>query len=164
MVDEGEYGDSDQIPVSAMRSRNMSAIRGQDTKPELTVRKMLHQLGYRFRLHRRDLPGTPDIVLPKYRTVIFVHGCFWHRHPGCRLATNPRTRSEFWKKKFRQNIERDKRQFNDLAAMDWKVLIVWECELKNIDTLRLRLLQAICASPRQGSPAGSAASNSFRVA
>ncbi len=143
---ERENVEVEQIPLSPMRSRNMAAIKGRDTKPELTVRKLLHRLGYRFRLHRRDLPGTPDIVLPKYRTVIFVHGCFWHRHAGCRFSTNPKTRSEFWMKKFHQNIERDKRHFQEIEALNWKALVVWECELKNIDTLRLRLLNAISAN------------------
>lgn len=140
---EGEYGDSDQIPVSAMRSRNMSAIRGQDTKPELTVRKMLHQLGYRFRLHRRDLPGTPDIVLPKYRTVIFVHGCFWHRHPGCRFTTYPKTHREFWDKKFSQNIARDKKTEIELINATWHVLVIWECQTKDSSYLEAMLMESL---------------------
>ena len=117
----------------------MAAIRGRDTTPELKVRRMLHRLGYRFRLHRRDLPGTPDIVLPRYRTVIFVHGCFWHRHPGCRFATRPRTRSGFWEEKFRQNISRDSRQQSGIAAMGWRVIVVWECELRDPGVLAERL-------------------------
>jgi DNA mismatch endonuclease (patch repair protein) len=122
-----------------MRSRNMAAIKGRDTKPELTVRKMLHRLGYRFRLHRRDLPGTPDIVLPKYRTVIFVHGCFWHRHPGCRYTTTPTTRKEYWEKKFSQNVERDSRQKAKISSMGWQVLVIWECQLQSLDVLAERL-------------------------
>ena len=117
----------------------MAAIRGRDTTPELKVRRMLHRLGYRFRLHRRDLPGTPDIVLPRYRTVIFVHGCFWNRHPGCRFATRPRTRSGFWEEKFRQNISRDSRQQSGIAAMGWRVIVVWECELRDPGVLAERL-------------------------
>jgi DNA mismatch endonuclease (patch repair protein) len=117
----------------------MAAIRGRDTTPELKVRRLLHRLGYRFRLHRRDLPGSPDIVLPRYRTVVFVHGCFWHRHTGCRYATIPRTRSDFWLEKFRQNVERDARQQAELRAAGWSVLVVWECELRQIGELSARL-------------------------
>ncbi len=106
----------------------MSRIRGKDTKPELRVRSQLHRMGYRFRLHRKDLPGRPDIVLPKYDTVIFVHGCFWHRHKGCRFAYTPKTRPEFWKKKFGGNIRRDRTNINLLRKQGWKVLIIWECE------------------------------------
>ena len=91
------------------RSWNMSRIRGSDTKPELLVRSLLHRMGYRFRLHRKDLPGRPDIVLPKYRTVIFVHGCFWHRHKGCKYAYTPKSRTDFWQNKFQGTVERDKR-------------------------------------------------------
>ena len=91
--------------VSEQRSRNMSAIKSKNTKPEIAVRKLLHSMGYRFRLHRKDLPGSPDIVLPKYKTVIFVHGCFWHRHENCKYASTPKTRKEFWEKKFRENIQ-----------------------------------------------------------
>ncbi|KAB0498960.1 very short patch repair endonuclease [Pseudomonas vancouverensis] len=112
------------------RSRMMSSIRGKNTQPELRVRRFLHAHGYRFRLHRKDLPGNPDIVLPKLMTCIFVHGCFWHRHPGCRYSTFPSTHTEFWGEKFRKNVERDVRQQAELKAMGWTVLIVWECELK----------------------------------
>ena len=93
--------------VSEQRSRNMSAIKSKNTKPEIAVRKVLHSMGYRFRLHRKDLPGSPDIVLPEYKTVIFVHGCFWHRHENCKYASTTKTRQEFWNKKFKTNIERD---------------------------------------------------------
>ncbi len=106
----------------------MSRIRGKDTKPELRVRSQLHRMGYRFRLHRKDLPGRPDIVLPKYDTVIFVHGCFWHRHKGCGACYTPKTRPEFWKKKFGGNIRRDRTNINLLRKQGWKVLIIWECE------------------------------------
>lgn len=112
------------------RSRMMSAIRGRNTSPEISVRKWLHAHGYRFRLHRADLPGKPDIVLPRLRTCIFVHGCFWHRHPGCRFATVPKTRPEFWHQKFQANVARDERAVKALEAEGWRVLIVWECELK----------------------------------
>lgn len=117
----------------------MAAIRGRDTTPELRVRSLLHRLGFRFRLHRRDLPGSPDIVLPRFRTVVFVHGCFWHRHPGCRLTTTPAVRRDFWVEKFRQNVERDARQQSELRALDWNVVIVWECELRDIAALSSRL-------------------------
>lgn len=117
----------------------MAAIRGRDTTPELRVRRLLHLLGYRFRLHRRDLPGSPDIVLPRYRTVIFVHGCFWHRHPDCRYTTTPKTRTDFWAAKFQKNMERDARQQSDLRSAGWTVVIVWECELRDIEALTDRL-------------------------
>ena len=121
--------------VSEQRSRNMSAIKSKNTKPEITVRKLLHSMGYRFRLHKKDLPGSPDIVLPKYKTVIFVHGCFWHRHQNCKYASNPKTRREFWKKKFKENIERDKKTQEKLKNLGWKTKIVWECEIKKQDKL-----------------------------
>lgn len=114
------------------RSWNMSRIKGKDTKPELIVRSLLHKMGYRFRLHEKDLPGRPDIVLPKYRTVIFVHGCFWHRHEGCKFAYTPKSRVDFWEKKFSDNAERDKKTSEELARAGWKIVIVWECQMKNI--------------------------------
>jgi len=117
----------------------MSRIRSRDTKPEIIVRKILHRMGYRFRLHRKDLPGCPDIVLPKYRTVVFVHGCFWHRHEGCRYAYNPKSRVDFWQKKFKQNVERDKKVRHELTDMGWRVLVVWECDTKDIDVLADKL-------------------------
>ena len=110
------------------RSWNMSRIRSRDTKPEKIVRSLLHRMGYRFRLHRKDLPGKPDIVLPKYQTVIFVHGCFWHRHPRCRFAYTPRSRVHFWQKKFADNIARDQRVRRQLRRLGWKVIVVWECQ------------------------------------
>jgi len=119
--------------VSEQRSRNMSAIKSKNTKPEIAVRKLLHSMGYRFRLHRKDLPGSPDIVLPKYKTVIFVHGCFWHRHENCKYASTPKTREEFWEAKFRENINRDKLNQENLSSKGWKIIIVWECEIKDKD-------------------------------
>jgi len=119
--------------VSEKRSRNMSAIKSKNTKPEIAVRKLLHSMGYRFRLHRKDLPGSPDIVLPKYKTVIFVHGCFWHRHQNCKYASTPKTRQEFWNKKFNENINRDKINQENLSSKGWKIIIVWECEIKDKD-------------------------------
>ena len=110
------------------RSWNMSRIRGRNTQPELAVRSALHRAGYRFRLHRKDLPGRPDIVLPKHRTVVFVHGCFWHRHPGCRFAYTPKSRVAFWQKKFDDNVARDRRNVRALRALGWRVITVWECQ------------------------------------
>lgn len=112
------------------RSWNMSRIKGKDTGPEMKLRSMLHRAGYRFRLHTSELPGRPDIVLAKYRTVVFVHGCYWHRHPGCPDATTPKSRTEFWQKKFRDTVERDKRKVEELEKLGWHVITVWECELK----------------------------------
>ena len=119
---------------AATRSRMMSGIRGRNTRPEMTVRIFLHSQGFRFRLHRKDLPGVPDIVLPKYKTVIFVHGCFWHRHPNCRFATMPKTNIKFWNNKFESNVARDKKNETALKASGWHVLIIWECEL-NVENL-----------------------------
>ena len=129
------------------RSWNMSRIRGSDTRPEQLVRSVLHRLGFRFRLGRRDLPGKPDIVLPKYRTVVFVHGCFWHRHAGCRYAYTPKSRTAFWQAKFRRNVERDSEVKVALEKMSWRVLYVWECETKERDALRLRLASEISEPP-----------------
>ncbi|HEX6860988.1 MAG TPA: very short patch repair endonuclease [Caulobacteraceae bacterium] len=112
------------------RSWNMSRIRGRDTKPETRLRSMLHRAGFRFRLHPKNLPGRPDIVMPKYKTAIMVHGCFWHRHPGCRNATTPTTRREFWQAKFDANVYRDRKVEQQLVDLGWRVITVWECELK----------------------------------
>ena len=112
------------------RSAMMAGIRGKDTKPEVIVRRFLHRLGFRFRLHRRDLPGRPDIVLPKYRTVVEVRGCFWHRHEGCRFAYMPKSNREFWESKLNGNRERDRRNLRELARLGWRAIEVWECELE----------------------------------
>ena len=117
----------------------MSAIKSKNTKPEIAVRKLLHSMGYRFRLHRKDLPGSPDIVLPKYKTVIFVHGCFWHRHKNCQYATIPKTRQEFWNKKFKVNVERDLQIQERIKDINWRSVVIWECETKNIDNLKERI-------------------------
>ena len=111
------------------RSWNMSRIQSRDTKPEKAVRSILHGLGYRFRLHRKNLPGNPDIVLPRYNSVIFVHGCFWHRHKDCKNASVPKTKKTFWGKKFKANIERDMKVKKELKSDGWRVLVIWECEL-----------------------------------
>lgn len=124
------------------RSQVMSNIHSKNTKPEMAVRSLLHRMGYRFRLHKRELPGCPDIVLPKYSSVIFVHGCFWHLHEGCRDGTVPKTQHEKWKLKLERNVERDKLHYEELKKMGWKVLVIWECEVeKQIDTVKLKIME-----------------------
>ena len=113
------------------RSRNMAAVKGKDTKPEMIVRKYLFSRGLRFRVQVRKLPGTPDIVLPKYKTAIFVNGCFWHGHEGCKYFRLPKSNVEFWKEKIERNIERDRESMQALFDLGWKVVRVWECELRN---------------------------------
>ncbi len=108
----------------------MAAIRGKDTKPEMTVRKFLHRRGFRYRLHVKDLPGKPDIVIPKFRTVVFVHGCFWHRHKGCKNAVLPKTNPDFWEKKLKGNVKRDRKNLEALRNMGWRIVVVWECAMK----------------------------------
>lgn len=115
----------------AKRSQMMSGIEGKNSLPEMLVRKALFAMGHRFRLHRRDLPGTPDIVMPGRKIAIFVHGCFWHSHQGCKYAKTPSTRTEFWTAKLRGNVERDRRAANKLAEMGWRVLNVWECSTRD---------------------------------
>lgn len=115
---------------SETRSRMMSAIRGKNTSPEIAVRRYLHARGFRFRLHRKDLPGKPDIVLPKHHLAIFVHGCFWHRHPGCFYSTLPSSRRAFWEEKFQRNVERDERNKQALIESGWRTMIIWECGIK----------------------------------
>ena len=112
------------------RSWNMSRIRGKDTKPEMLLRSLLHRAGFRFRLHYPKLSGKPDIVLPKHRTAIFVHGCYWHRHPGCPKATTPSTNTDFWHEKFAGTVERDRKNVSEIESQGWKVITVWECELE----------------------------------
>jgi DNA mismatch endonuclease, patch repair protein len=121
------------------RSWNMSRIRGKDTRPELRVRSLLHKLGFRFRLNRKDLAGKPDIVLPKYRAAIYVHGCFWHRHQECRFAYTPKSNLSFWTNKFDRTIERDAEVSNKLEQDGWKQIVVWECELNDIPRLEKKL-------------------------
>lgn len=117
----------------------MSRIRSLNTQPEVLVRSILHRLGYRFSLHREDLPGRPDIVLPRYKAVIFVHGCFWHRHAGCQLAYKPKSRQSFWKEKFDENVKRDRRQNSRLRNLGWRCLVVWECQIGRTESLAKRL-------------------------
>lgn len=123
------------------RSERMSRVRGKNTGPELAVRRLVHALGYRFRLHRRDLPGTPDLVFPGRRKVVFVHGCFWHRHPdpACKLARMPKSRQEFWGPKLEGNRARDLAKAAALTGLGWEVLTVWECELRDLASLRNKI-------------------------
>lgn len=130
------------------RSERMSRIRGKDTKPELLVRRFLHAMGFRFRLHRKDLPGRPDLVLPKYGTVVFVQGCFWHAH-HCQKGRIPASRSQFWREKFDYNKQRDARNVRRLRADGWRVLHLWECELTNA-AARERALQRLARKIRRG--------------
>ncbi|MCC4586417.1 DNA mismatch endonuclease Vsr [Xanthomonas sp. NCPPB 1067] len=127
------------ILAPEQRSSLMSRIRGKDTKPELKVRQLAYALGVRFRLHRRDLPGSPDLVFASRRKVIFVHGCYWHRHPGCRYAYSPNSKVEFWQSKFAANVARDRLAAKALEEAGWQVLVVWECETRNVEALRIRL-------------------------
>jgi DNA mismatch endonuclease (patch repair protein) len=129
----------------------MARIRGKDTGPELRVRRVAHSMGLRFRLHRKDLPGKPDLVFPRHQLIIFVHGCFWHRHEGCRRATTPATRMEFWVDKFAATVDRDARQIAQLEHLGWRVLVMWECDLKDGVGIRARLENAI-SGEREGPP------------
>lgn len=125
------------------RSLMMGKIKGRNTKPEMIVRSLCHSMGLRFRLHRKDLPGSPDLVFPKYRLCIFVHGCFWHRHPGCKYAYIPKSRPEFWLPKLARNVERDREKEETLRALGWRVGVIWECETRNVDNLRMKIIATI---------------------
>ncbi|MDY2564053.1 very short patch repair endonuclease [Pseudomonas syringae] len=127
------------MTTSETRSKIMRSVPRKDTKPEIFVRSLLHRMGLRFRLHPKNLPGTPDIVLSRHRTVVFVHGCFWHRHPRCRYASTPKTRLDFWLPKFESNIQRDSKKEVQLRDLGWRVLVVWECETRCPDQLKARL-------------------------
>jgi DNA mismatch endonuclease (patch repair protein) len=124
------------------RSYNMSRVKGKDTKPEMLVRKFLFSKGYRYRLHVKDLPGKPDIVLPKYKTVIFVNGCFWHGHEGCKYYVIPKTRTEWWLQKINSNKQRDSDNFHRLSETNWKIVSIFECELKS-DKYNVRLIKLL---------------------
>ena len=113
------------------RSKRMARIKGANTRPEIVLRKVLHSLGLRFRLNRKDLPGRPDLVFPRYNAIVFVHGCFWHRHHNCNISTIPKTNSDFWSEKFKKNVARDIRVVESLAELGWRVFVVWECELSS---------------------------------
>jgi DNA mismatch endonuclease (patch repair protein) len=123
--------------VDPARSAQMARIRGADTKPELRVRRALHKLGLRYRLHDRRLPGKPDLTFPSRRIALFVHGCFWHRHPdpSCNLTRTPKSRLEFWESKFFENVERDVRKRRELTALGWRVITIWECETRSAERL-----------------------------
>jgi DNA mismatch endonuclease (patch repair protein) len=136
----------DKLSPSA-RSALMGRVKSKDTRPEIRVRSYLHRKGFRFRLHQKHLPGCPDLTFPKYRTVVFVHGCFWHRHKGCKKAGLPKTRRQFWKKKLTLNAERDRRNQEALRAAGWKVLTAWECTLAHQDLEHLARSIGVLASP-----------------
>jgi DNA mismatch endonuclease (patch repair protein) len=140
----------------------MRLIRKVNTKPELRVRQVAHALGFRFRLHRKDLPGTPDVVFPRLRKVILVNGCFWHQHPGCRLARLPKTRLEYWLPKLERNLQRDAEKLRALAAAGWAALVVWECETKDGEALAERLRRFLAAAPA-GSQAPEAGETGSRL-
>ncbi len=140
----------------AERSERMSRIRSKDTSPEVALRRALHALGLRFKLHRKDLPGRPDIVLPRHKAVVFVHGCFWHRHAGCRVATTPKSNTAFWQDKFERNVARDARSIELLEAQGWNVLVAWECELgsaRKISDAALRIAQKVHSAATRGNAA-----------
>lgn len=126
--------------TQSLRSERMARIRAKDTGPELTVRHITHAMGYRYRLHRRDLPGCPDLVFPSRHKVIFVHGCFWHRHGKyCPLTRWPKSKMDFWRPKLEANQKRDRRNLKDLAAIGWRVLVIWECEIRNREKLAMTI-------------------------
>lgn len=125
------------------RSWNMSRIRSKDTKPEKIVRSLLHKNGYRFRLHNKNLPGRPDIILKKYGTVIFCHGCFWHQHPGCKRATIPKSNTKYWIPKLERNVSRFNNVQEKLLKLGWRIMIVWECETKDLEKLISKLDTAL---------------------
>lgn len=134
----------------SVRSRMMASIRGKDTQPERVVRTFLHARGFRYRLHKKSLPGRPDLVLPRWRAIIFVHGCFWHGHPGCRYFRLPRTREEFWRGKIQDNIERDARARSALNAAGWRVVVIWECALRDQSAPALATLEDWVVSGNNG--------------
>ena len=126
-----------------VRSKMMANIRGTNTVPEMKIRKLLHKNGFRYRLHPRELPGRPDIVLPRYHLCILIHGCFWHRHPGCRYATTPSSREDFWRSKFEQNVNRDTRNRHELLQQGWRVFELWECGIRKPEVAMNWLLEAV---------------------
>ena len=132
-------------PPSAARSRNMSRIKGKNTKPELIVRRMIFRCGFRYRLHDSKLPGTPDLIFSKMRKLIFVNGCFWHLHQGCRFSKLPKTNQDFWKKKLEGNRARDRMNQEGLETLGWKVLVIWECELNEPDLVKDKILHFLSA-------------------
>jgi DNA mismatch endonuclease (patch repair protein) len=145
----------------AKRSQMMSGIKGKNSLPEMLVRKALFALGHRFRLHRRDLPGTPDIVMPGRKIAIFVHGCFWHAHEGCKYAKTPSTRTQFWTTKLQSNVDRDRRALDKLAEMGWRVLVVWECSTRD-SVAAARLPETLRTWIDSGSPSGEISVQTWR--
>ena len=136
-------------PLNAgQRSELMSRIRSKDTKPEMRVRRLLHGMGYRYRLHAKELPGRPDLVFRPRRKVIFVHGCFWHRHDGCARATTPKTRTSYWEDKFRKNVARDRRNLLELTGLGWDAIVVWECETRELERLAAKLARFLDGNAR----------------
>ncbi|MGH9839078.1 MAG: very short patch repair endonuclease [Blastocatellia bacterium] len=125
------------------RSLVMASVHEKNTTPELAVRSLLHRMGCRFRLHRKDIPGKPDIVLPRHKKSIFVHGCFWHQHKGCKHAARPTSNTDYWNKKLDRNIERDKANRKKIGELGWKVMVIWECETRNHELLADKLLKFI---------------------
>ena len=128
----------------AKRTEIMSSVKQRHTKPEIVVRKILHRHRFRFRLHNKKLPGTPDIILPKHKAVIFVHGCFWHQHEGCRKSRRPTSNVEFWNEKLDKNVARDSRKESELKKLGWKVLTIWDCEIKDEDLLIEKIKKFVC--------------------
>jgi DNA mismatch endonuclease (patch repair protein) len=124
-----------KLKTTPQISRIMAGVKGKNTKPEMLVRKLLYSMGYRYRIHCKDLPGTPDLVLSKYKTVIQVRGCFWHYHEGCKTAHYPKSNSEYWAKKINKNINRDNQNVDDLIKLGWNVIIIWECHTKDLKGL-----------------------------
>ena len=118
-----------------VRSRIMSSVGRKNTKPERLVRSFLHSLGFRFRLHRRDLPGSPDIILPRHRVAVFVHGCFWHQHRGCPKSRKPTSNTDYWDRKLAENIKRDRQKLSKIKKLGWHVIVIWECEAKSLRAL-----------------------------
>lgn len=129
-----------QEPIDPQRSKMMASIGQRGTKPEMIVRRICHSLGFRYRLHVKTLPGSPDLVFPRLKKIVFVHGCFWHRHENCSRTTTPKTRTAFWEKKFADNVSRDERQIFELCTLGWQVLIIWECETKEQTALKEKLV------------------------
>ena len=140
------------VKTPAQRSWNMSRIRSQDTKPELLIRSFLYLRGFRFRLHEKNLPGSPDIVLPKYRTAIEIRGCFWHRHPGCKVSTTPSSNVDFWNTKFERNVARDKRNEVAIDNLGWNLIVVWGCQVRDkaiLNRLPAKIKAGIFKTPKQ---------------
>nr|WP_316654111.1 very short patch repair endonuclease [uncultured Gellertiella sp.] len=134
--------------IDPKRSSLMARVKGKDTKPEMAVRRALFAMGFRYRLHRRDLPGSPDVVFPRQKKAIFVHGCFWHRHAGCRLASTPKSRADFWQIKFDANVARDARNIDALEEFGWSVLVLWQCEISDLEKLREKLKSFVLDADR----------------